>query len=189
MQTRQWHLFLVLVVGLPLKLHSSQGLFFPKTPILMLRERFLIAENTYENFFPHFARTDRRFANLRYEWAVPLLLCRCRPCCAIIILARQVLLGFLRPCCGGQHSQAPLQLLYSTVGAGNKVIRSYTCKDKHRWECSSDHPSLVPWPSIPPVFDCLQYAYCQKLEVWKAWERGQTSYYSAVLITVTLPVH
>ena len=75
--------FLVLVVGLPLKLHSSQGLFFPKTAILMLRERFLIAENTCENFFPRFtrpARTDRRFAPLRYEWAVPLLLCRCRPC-------------------------------------------------------------------------------------------------------------
>ena len=79
MQTRQWHLFLVLVVGLPLKLHSSQGLFFPKTAILMLRERFLIAENTCVNFFPRFARTDRRFAPLRYEWAVPLLLCRCRP--------------------------------------------------------------------------------------------------------------
>ena len=45
-------MFLVLVVGLPLKLHSSQGLFFPKTAILMLRERFLIAENTCENFFP-----------------------------------------------------------------------------------------------------------------------------------------
>ena len=66
--------------GLPLKLHSSQGLFFPKTAILMLRERFLIAENTCEKFFPRFARTDRRFAPLRYEWAVPLLLCRCRPC-------------------------------------------------------------------------------------------------------------
>ena len=63
MQTRQWHLFLVLVVGLPLKLHSSQGLFFPKTAILMLRERFLIAENTCGK-----------------KWAVPLLLCRCRPC-------------------------------------------------------------------------------------------------------------
>ena len=80
MQTRQLHLFLVLVVGLPLKLHSSQGLFFPKTAILMLRERFLVAENTCENFFPRFARTDRRFAPLRYESAVPLLLCRCRPC-------------------------------------------------------------------------------------------------------------
>ena len=80
MQTRQWHLFLVLVVGLPLKLHSSQGLFFPKTAILMLRERFLIAENACEKIFPRFARTDRRFAPLRYEWAIPLLLCRCRPC-------------------------------------------------------------------------------------------------------------
>ena len=67
MQTWQWHLFLVLVVGLPLKLHSSQGLFFPKTAILMLRERFLIAENTCENFFPHFVRTDQRFMPLRYE--------------------------------------------------------------------------------------------------------------------------
>ena len=65
-------------VGLPLKLHSSQGLFFPKTAILVQRERFLIAENTCENFFPRFARTDRRFAPLRYDWAVPLLLCRCR---------------------------------------------------------------------------------------------------------------
>ena len=80
-------MFLVLVVGLPLKLHSSQGLFFPKTAILMLRERFLIAENTCEKICPrfartdrHFARTDRHFAPLRYKWAVPLLLCRCRPC-------------------------------------------------------------------------------------------------------------
>ena len=61
MQTR---LFLVLVVGLPLKLHSSQGLFFPKTANFMLRERFLIAKNTCENFFPRFARTDQRFAPL-----------------------------------------------------------------------------------------------------------------------------
>ena len=51
MQTRQWHLFLVLVVGLPLKLHSSQGLFFPKTTVLMLQECFLIAENTCEKIF------------------------------------------------------------------------------------------------------------------------------------------
>ena len=61
MQTR---LFLVLVVGLPLKLHSSQGLFFPKTANFMLRERFLIAKNTCENFFPRFARTDQHFAPL-----------------------------------------------------------------------------------------------------------------------------
>ena len=33
--------------------------------------------------------------------------------------------------------------------------------------------SLVPRPSAPPVFDRLQYAGSdQKLEVWKAWERG-----------------
>ena len=83
MQTRQWHPFLVLVVGLPLKLHSSQGLFFPRTAILMLRERFLIAENTCKKNFPRFARTDQRFAPLRYEYAVPLLLCRCRPCIVI----------------------------------------------------------------------------------------------------------
>ena len=51
MQTRQWHLFLVLVVGLLLKLHSSQGLFFPKTAIWMLQERFLIAKNTCEKAF------------------------------------------------------------------------------------------------------------------------------------------
>ena len=30
----------------------------------MLRERFLIAKNTCGNFFPRFARTDRRFAPL-----------------------------------------------------------------------------------------------------------------------------
>ena len=56
-------------VGLPLKLHSSQGLFFPKTAILMLRERFLglIAENTCEIFFPRFARTDQHFTPLRYK--------------------------------------------------------------------------------------------------------------------------
>ena len=53
MQTRQWHLFLVLVVGLPLKLHRSQGLFFPKTAILMLRERFLIAKNTCDRSALH----------------------------------------------------------------------------------------------------------------------------------------
>ena len=71
LQTRQWHPFLVLVVGLPLKLHSSQGLFFPKTAILMLRERFLIAKNTCEKIFPRFARTDQHFAPLSTRTAPP----------------------------------------------------------------------------------------------------------------------
>ena len=66
MHTRQWHPFLVPVVGLPLKLHSSQGLFFPKTAILMLRERFLIAKNTCEKFFPRY-----RFAPLSRLRAPP----------------------------------------------------------------------------------------------------------------------
>ena len=32
-QSCQWHLFLILVLSLPLNLHTSQGLFFPKTAI------------------------------------------------------------------------------------------------------------------------------------------------------------
>ena len=80
MQTRQWHLFLILVVGLPLKLHSSQGLFFPKTAILMLRERFLIAENTCEIFFRASRGQIGASRLCATWWAVPLLLCRCRPC-------------------------------------------------------------------------------------------------------------
>ena len=32
--------------------------------------------------------------------------------------------------------------------------------------------SLVPRPSTPPAFDRFQYAKTEKLEVWKAWERG-----------------
>ena len=40
--------------GLMLILHTSQGLFFPKTAVWMLRERFLIAKNTCEKFFPRF---------------------------------------------------------------------------------------------------------------------------------------
>ena len=70
-QTRQWHLFLVLVLGLPLILHTSQGLFLPKTAVRMLRERFLTAKNTCEFFFPRFARTDRRFVPLQTQRAPP----------------------------------------------------------------------------------------------------------------------
>ena len=55
-QTRQWHLFLVLVLGLPLILHTSQGLFFPKTAVWMLREHFLIAKSTCEKI----SRASRR---------------------------------------------------------------------------------------------------------------------------------
>ena len=43
--------------------------------------------------------------------------------------------------------------------------------------------SLVPRPSMPPVFDRLQYtASDQKLEVWKAWKRGYVLYVVGVTV-------
>ena len=51
MQTRQWHLFLVLVLGLPLKTpHQPRSFFSSKTAIWMLQERFIITKNTCKKF-------------------------------------------------------------------------------------------------------------------------------------------
>ena len=55
--------------------------------------------------------------------------------------------------------------------------------------------SLIPRPSLPPVFDDLQYAKMegevlplflhtasdQKLEVGNAWERGNIQYFEGIL--------
>ena len=63
------------------------------------------------------------------------------------------------------------------------------CADTHTHTHTHTHKhthSLVPGPSLAPVFDCLQYAKTeasdQKLESGKAWERGYTHTHTCVCV-------
>ena len=56
------------------------------------------------------------------------------------------------------------------------TLHNILLSDVYVPEVSKQKCSFIPRPSLPPVFDCLQYAKTkctasdQKLEVGKAWE-------------------